>query len=136
MGQLRTGRQEQMARDFGSGQGVESGGILGVFPAFRTAGLGQNIRQLPPSVRPGAAPTKRKRGRFCAFLLHFPALVSLGGQNLTAIVGAASLASSVGLDGLTALGANTYAGSSQLPVGTTPLITTGLGHFTLRDSHG
>ena len=66
----------------------------------------------------------------------FPALVSLGGQNLTAIVVTASLACSVGHDGLTALGANCNAGSSQLPVGTTALIATGLGHFTLRNSHG
>ena len=66
----------------------------------------------------------------------FPALVSLGSQNLTTIVITASLASSVGLDGLTALGANCYAGSRQLPVGATALIATSLGHFTLRDSHG
>ena len=71
-----------------------------------------------------------------AFLCVFPALVSLGGQDLTAIVGAASLASSVGHDGLAALGANSHAGSRQLPVGATALIATGLGHFTLRDSHG
>ena len=69
-------------------------------------------------------------------LTHFPALVSLGGQDLTAIVVAASLASSVGHDGLTALGANSHAGSRQLPVGATTLVTTGLGYFTLRDSHG
>ena len=68
--------------------------------------------------------------------LTFPALVSLGGQDLTAFVGTASLASSVGSDGLTALGANCYAGSGQLPVGATALIATGRGHFTLRDSHG
>ena len=67
---------------------------------------------------------------------HFPALVSLGGQDLTAIVGAASLASSMGHDGLAALGADGHAGSGQLPVGTTALIATGAGHFTLRDSHG
>ena len=66
----------------------------------------------------------------------FPALVSLGSQNLTTIVVAASLASSVRHDGLTTLGANCYAGSSQLPVGTAALIATSLGHFTLRDSHG
>ena len=69
-------------------------------------------------------------------LTLFPALVSLGSQNLTAIVVATSLAGSVGHDGLTALGANRYAGSSQLPVGATALIATGLGYFTLRDSHG
>ena len=68
--------------------------------------------------------------------LILPALVSLGGQDLTAIVRTASLASSVGHDGLTALGANGHAGSGQLPVGTTTLIATGLGYFTLRDSHG
>ena len=69
-------------------------------------------------------------------LRFFPALVSLGGQDLTAIVGTASLASSVGHDGLTALGANSHTGGGQLPVGTATLITTGAGYFTLRDSHG
>ena len=69
-------------------------------------------------------------------LTLFPALVSLGSQNLTTIVVTASLASSVGLNGLTALGANRYTGSGQLPVGATALIATGLRHFTLRDSHG
>ena len=68
--------------------------------------------------------------------LAFPALVSLGGQDLTAIVVTASLASSVGSDGLAALGADGDAGSGQLPVGATALIATGRGHFTLRDSHG
>ena len=66
----------------------------------------------------------------------FPALVSLGGQDLTAIVGTASLASSVRHDGLAALGANGHAGSGQLPVRATTLVTTGAGYFTLRDSHG
>ena len=68
--------------------------------------------------------------------LTFPALVSLGGQDLTAIVGAASFASSMGHYGFTALGANRHAGSRQLPVAATALIATGLGHFTLGDSHG
>ena len=81
---------------------------------------------------------KRKKRKAEAFLcaFAFPALVSLGSQDLTAIVGTASLASSVGHDGLTALGANRNAGSAQLPVGATALIAAGLGHFTLRDSHG
>ena len=69
-------------------------------------------------------------------LTPFPALVSLGSQHLTAIVVAASLASSVGHNGFTALGANRNAGSRQLPVGATALIAAGLGHFTLRNSHG
>ena len=70
--------------------------------------------------------------------LTFPpcALLSLDSHDLTAIVGTASLASSVGHNGLTALGANRNAGSGQLPVGATALIAAGLGHFTLRDSHG
>ena len=67
----------------------------------------------------------------------FPcALLSLDSQNLTTVVGTASLAGSVGHYGLTALGANRNAGSGQLPVGATALIAAGLGHFTLRDSHG
>ena len=81
-------------------------------------------------------PKKGKRGRPEAFLCVFPALVSLGGQDLTAIVGTASLASSVGSNGLAALGADGNAGSGQLPVGATALIAAGRGHFTLRDSHG
>ena len=68
--------------------------------------------------------------------LPFPALVSLGGQDLTAIVGTASLASSVGHYGLTALGANGHAGSNQLAVIAAAGIAAGFGHFTLRDSHG
>ena len=79
--------------------------------------------------------TKEKEEGNC-LPLTFPALVSLGGQDLTAIVGAASLASSVGHNRFTALGANSNAGSGQLPVTATALIATGLGHFTLRDSHG
>ena len=63
-------------------------------------------------------------------------LLSLNVQNLTTVVGTASLASSVGHYGLTALGANRNAGSGQLPVGATALIAAGLGHFTLRNSHG
>ena len=78
---------------------------------------------------------KRKMGKAMPSP-KFPALVSLGSQNLTAIVVAASLASSVRHDGLTALGANSYAGSGELPVGATALIAAGLGHFTLGYSHG
>ena len=69
-------------------------------------------------------------------LRSFPALLSLAGQDLTAIVVAASLASSVGHDGLTTLGAHGYGGSGQLPVGATALIAAGAGDFTLRNSHG
>ena len=88
-----------------------------------------------PNESLGRIDNKEKEEGIC-LPLTFPALVSLGGQDLTAIVGTASLASSVGLDGLTALGANCHTGGRQLPVGTTALIATGLGHFTLRDSHG
>ena len=70
-----------------------------------------------------------------AFLLRAK-LLSLGSHDLTTIVVAASLASSVGHDGFAALGADAHAGSGQLPVGTTTLVATSLGHFTLRDSHG
>ena len=84
------------------------------------------------------SPKRKKRKANCLPLSSrfFPALVSLGGQDLTAIVGTASLASSMGHDGLAALGADGHAGSRQLPVGTTALIAAGAGHFTLRDSHG
>ena len=82
------------------------------------------------------SPQKKEKEEGVCLPLHFPALVSLGGQDLTAIVGTASLASSMGHDGLAALGADGHAGSRQLPVGTTALIAAGAGHFTLRDSHG
>jgi hypothetical protein len=82
-------------------------------------------------------PHFRKRKKRKANLpLTFPVLVSLGGQNLTAVIRAASLASSVGHYGFTALRTNGYAGSRQLPVAATARIATGLRHFTLRDSHG
>ena len=82
-------------------------------------------------------PQKRKKRKALAFLwFSVFALLSLNSQNLTAIVGAASLASSVGHYGLTALGANRNTGSGQHPVRATALIAAGLGHFTLRDSHG
>ena len=63
-------------------------------------------------------------------------LLSLDSQDLAAIVVTASLASSVGHNGFTALGANRNAGRGQLPVGAAALIAASLGHFTLRDSHG
>ena len=82
-------------------------------------------------------PVKKEKRKAEAFLcISAFALLSLNSQDLAAIVGTASLASSVGHDGLTALGANRNAGSRQLPVGATALIAAGLGHFTLRDSHG
>ena len=64
------------------------------------------------------------------------ALLSLDSQDLAAIVGTASLASTVGSNGLAALGADGNAGSAQLPVGATALIAAGGRHFTLRNSHG
>ena len=89
----------------------------------------------PPSPKGKARNGKSGRPKPSA---AFPlvVLLSLNSQDLTAIVVAASLASSVGHDGFTALGANCNAGSGQLPVGATALIAAGLGHFTLRDSHG
>ena len=88
----------------------------------------------------GITPDKEKEeGRslplHSAFLLRAK-LLSLGSHDLTTIVVAASLASSVGHNGFAALGADAHAGSGQLPVGTTTLVATSLGHFTLRDSHG
>ena len=79
---------------------------------------------------------EKEEGEKCLPQNSACALLSLNSQDLTAVVGAARLASSVGHYGLTALGANRYAGSGQLPVGATALIAAGLGHFTLRDSHG
>ena len=81
---------------------------------------------------------KRKAGAFLCIPLFCAGLklLSLGSHDLTTIVVAASLASSVGHNGFAALGADAHAGSGQLPVGTTTLVATSLGHFTLRDSHG
>ena len=80
--------------------------------------------------------TEKEEGNCLPLAFPHRALLSLDSQDLTAIVGTASLASSVGHNGLTALGANRNAGSGQRPVGATALIAAGLGHFTLRDSHG
>ena len=80
--------------------------------------------------------TEKEEGRSLPLAFPLCALLSLNSQDLAAIVGTASLASSVGHYGFTALGANCNAGSRQLPVGATALIAAGLGHFTLRDSHG
>ena len=86
---------------------------------------------------PGEVPDKEKEEDANAFLcISAFALLSLDSQNLAAVVGTAGLASSVGHDGFTALGANRNAGSGQLPVGATALIAASLGHFTLGDSHG
>ena len=83
-------------------------------------------------------PPTRKKRKANAFLCFsaFYRLFGLGSHDLTAIVGTASLAGSVGHNRFTALGANTDAGSGQLPVGATALIAAGLGHFTLGNSHG
>ena len=56
-------------------------------------------------------------------------------DDFTAIVGAASLAGSVGQAGLTALGASDHAGDRQLPVGVTSLISSCLGNFSLGNCH-
>ena len=45
LGKLRLNRQELAAEDFVSAESSESGGILYVFPAFRTARMGQKIRR-------------------------------------------------------------------------------------------
>ena len=90
---------------------------------------GRRTLEVPPK-------TEKEEGRKPSSAFSAFALLSLNSHNLTAVVGAASLASSVGHYGLTALGANRNAGSRELPVGATALIAAGLGHFTLRDSHG
>ena len=79
---------------------------------------------------------KKRKARRTFLCFPLVGLLSLDSHDLTAIVGTASLAGSVGHDRLAALGANRYAGSGQLPVGATALIAAGLGHFTLRNSHG
>ena len=47
LGQHRAIRQEQSAKDFSSDESSESGGILCVFPTFRTAQSAEKIRCLP-----------------------------------------------------------------------------------------
>ena len=71
-----------------------------------------------------------------AFLSFSRLLLGLHSDNLTAIVVAASLASSVGQAQLAALGASDHAGSGQLPVGAATAVTSCLRNFTLRNSHG
>ena len=44
LGKLWLNWQELAAKDFGSAEGSENGGILYVFPVFRTARMGQKIR--------------------------------------------------------------------------------------------
>ena len=97
-----------------------------------TVGLTDYLRQILPTWKKRKAESLPLHSAFLPELK----LLSLGSHDLTTIVVAASLASSVGHDGFAALGANAHAGSRQLPVGTTTLIAAGLGYFTLRDSHG
>ena len=42
--QHRTIRQEPVARDFSSAESLENRGILGVFPVFHTARMGEKTR--------------------------------------------------------------------------------------------
>ena len=79
---------------------------------------------------------EKEEGQKAFLCISACCLLSLDSQDLTAVVGTASLAGPVGHNGLAALGADRNAGSGQLPVGATALIAAGLGHFTLRDSHG
>ena len=62
--------------------------------------------------------------------------VFLYGNDLTAIVVAASLASSVGQTCLAAVGASDHTGNRKLPVGAASLIASCFGYFTLGNSHG
>ena len=120
--------------------------INGLFRPFQQSGYravpnGVTVIAQPAHALSAATRRKWKKRKAESLPLHFRAyclggLLSLGSHDLTTVVVAASLASSVGHDGFAALGANAHAGSRQLPVGTTTLVATGLGHFTLRDSHG
>ena len=111
MGKLRINRQELTAKD-------------------PTSSRRRLIRSFPLKT------TEKEEGECLPLTFPFLALLSLDSQDLTAVVGTASLASSVGHNGLTALGANRNAGSRQLPVGATALIAAGGRHITLRNSHG
>ena len=62
-------------------------------------------------------------------------LLCIDCDDFTAIIGAASLAGSVGQTGLTALGASDDTGDRQLPVGVTSLISSCLGNFSLGYCH-
>ena len=44
LGQHRTIRREPVARDFSSAESLENRGILGVFPVFQTARMGEKTR--------------------------------------------------------------------------------------------
>ena len=50
LGNLWLNRQELRARDFSSNRGIESGGILYVFPAFDTEEWAKKIRSQPQTI--------------------------------------------------------------------------------------
>ena len=62
-------------------------------------------------------------------------LLCIDCDDFTAIIGAASLAGSVGQTGLTALGASDDTGDRQLPVGVASLVSSSLGNFSLGYCH-
>ena len=79
---------------------------------------------------------KEKKRALCPLLTLFIAkLLCLDCDDFTAVVGAASLAGSVGQTGLTALGASDDTGDRQLPVGVTSLISSCFGNFSLGYCH-
>jgi hypothetical protein len=78
---------------------------------------------------------KEKKRAHCPLLTLLCKLLCLDLDDFTAIVGAASLAGSVGQTGLTALGASDDTGDRQLPVGVTSLISSCLGNFSLGYCH-
>ena len=97
-----------------------------------------NGRRAIPRHIPGFGKEKERKAAKTAYLpLAFSSVGSLGlgADDLTAIVGTARLARSVGQDNRAALGAGDHAGSGQLPVGTASSVSSRLGYFTLRNSH-
>ena len=78
LGQHRTIRQADSARDFSSSQDLKSAGILYVFQAFQTAGLAEKIRRSAPTQLCGVA-----LDLFCKFE---PA--KQGGCHLVAVIDA------------------------------------------------
>ena len=79
--------------------------------------------------------TGRKQQKSRRINGSFFCLSLLGRGDLTAIVGHAVLAHTVGQGDGPALGAGVVTGSLQLPHGAAALVPALLGYFTLRDGH-
>ena len=79
--------------------------------------------------------TKNREGGVPSLSFMRVLFADLDFEDLTAFICAAASACSVGHDQFAALGALDHTGNFQLPVGTTPLVSSLFRDFTLRDRH-